>query len=213
MTSHLAFKFALFLQQRDYEKALGSIEDLNEQCAHCNDRKYAAKTASETCDKVSIRQRVFTVPPSFSSRLLPDVMQVFLCVYLGSNPVETHGVISDINGSRFFMAVLPEWGLDKKIYVSDLGGAGEFDETKKELTIYPVPEEMRSEEDADKRLAAAKETEQSFTPEKVILKNLMPFKARIVARLDKLPIDFDIQMLDFEQWKGPLFQSRDDDDE
>lgn len=126
--------------------------------------------------------------------------------------METLGVVANVNGSKFFVAVIPEWGLEKKVFVKDLGGIGEFNEERRELAVYPVPEASR-EEDDEKQLEVAKETEQVFDPPKFLVKELMPFKARLVARLDKIPIDYDVQISFLQAWNGPVFQSHDDDDE
>lgn len=95
---------------------------LQSQCELCNDRKKAAKTAQEQCDKVYLTL--------FVDKLSHDK-------YDGKGlPMEC--IVTDVNGSNFFTVVIRGWDVEKRIFVNRCGWKGEFNEETHSLTVKAV---------------------------------------------------------------------------
>lgn len=155
----------------DAVHACASADDVMAQSDICNERKQAAKQASQMSD------------------------QVYMCLYLKRHPTEVLGMVTEVRGERWFDVIVPDWGLEGKIEVARQGGEGEYDDETHTLRIRPS-----KPEGAPAGWAAP-------APAVFTVREMQPIRLLLVARLNCMPIDYDMIPSDLVQWDGPAVQA------
>ncbi len=146
-------------------------DEIMAQSDVCNERKQAAKLASQMSD------------------------QVYMCLYLKRHPTEVMGIVTEVRGARWFDVIVPDWGLEGNIQVDRLGGEGEYDDNTHTLRIKPA------------RPEAAPQSWVAPSPSVFTVRELQPIRLLLVARMNCMPIDYDVIPSDLVPWDGPAVQA------
>eukprot|EP01135_Chromosphaera_perkinsii_P000027 Nk52_evm6s16 gene=Nk52_evmTU6s16 len=89
---------------------LFETEDVTKIAQNCNDRKMASKLAQEQSDLI------------------------FLAAYLSEHPVETTAIVSTIM-DRSFQLLVPNYGVEQRVYAEDIDGVEDFSFDKEEKCL------------------------------------------------------------------------------
>jgi len=66
-------------------------------------------------------------------------MRLFLCALLARKPVVTQGIVTGLNGDRFFDLYVPELGLELRIQTVDIQPAPVLNDWNKDARCDPTP--------------------------------------------------------------------------
>ncbi len=66
-------------------------------------------------------------------------MRLFLCALLARKPIVTQGIVTGLNGDRFFDLYVPELGLELRIQTVDIQPAPVLSDWNKDARCDPTP--------------------------------------------------------------------------